>query len=165
MKKSLIFVLLLCLITSGCGSKNQDNIDSNLEQPIIEGEHEVSISNLKFFIPKELTVNSYNGINNTFNYYIEKSGDNCEVYLTLTNASKYNSSISKYMKEYIKASKYDERTINNAKWYQVNSGNNYSYSTIIGEYFYNVSTKISQNGSSCSKLNDMIKNTLFVVTK
>lgn len=161
MKKYFIMILLFCFILAGCVNKNNNESDT-MTQPTIEGEYEVNVYNLKFFIPKELTVNSYNGINNTYDYYIEKSDDNCEAFLTLINSSKYDNSMNKYMNEYVKVTNYNEELINNTKWYQANSGNNINYSTIIGEYFYNVRTSITQSGTICSKVNDMIKSTLFV---
>lgn len=167
MKKRLFVVLLLCIILVGCGNKeNNDNVDNNdnvVTQPIIENGLEVSVIDLKFFVPKELTVNSYNGINMTYNYYIENDGDNCEVYLTLTSTSKYESSINKYMNEYNKVSDFSEVVINNSNWYLFSEGNNVNYSTIIGDYFYNVRTKINQNGTVCSKVNDMINSSLYIV--
>lgn len=171
MKKGIIIILLLCFILVGCGNKTNENNDANdsadniVIEPTLEGEREVSIYSLKFYVPNELTVNTYNGINNTYNYYIENTDDNCEVYLTLSSTSKYDNSISKFMNEYVYTSDYSEETINNAKWYAANIDNGFNYSTLIGEYFYNVKTSINQNGTVCSKVNDMIKSTLYVVNK
>ncbi len=171
MKKSVLVILLLCFILVGCGSKNVEDAntdtgnDNNMVQPTIEGQREVSVMNLKFFLPNELTVNSYNGINNTYNYYMENSDDNCNIYLSLVNASSYDNSISKFMSDYVRLTDYNEEQINNAKWYAVVSSNNVSYSIMVGEYFYNVKTSISQNGTVCSKVNDMIKSTLYVVNE
>lgn len=171
MKKRIIIALLICFSLVGCGNKNNENNneesnkDNTIVEPSMPEELEVKVNSLKFYVPNELTVNSYNGINNTFNYYIEKSDDNCEVYLTLTNISKYDNSIDNYMNEYIKASTFNIETINNAKWNIVSSGNITNYVTKIDDCFYDVKTIINKSGNACNQVNEMIKKTLYVISK
>lgn len=85
--------------------------------------------------------------------------------LTLTSTSKYDNSISKYMSEYVKSTDYKEETINNAKWYTESLGTNNSYSTASKEYFYNVKISNKKSGEVCSKLDEMVKKTLYIVEK
>ncbi len=162
MKKSIIVILLLCFIIVGC-SKGKEGENEKIVEPIKEGEYEVKVIDLKFYVPKELTVNSYNGINSTYNYYIENSDDNCNVLLILNSKSSYNDDIKKYMSDYIKSSDYDEETINNGKWYVTSSNDKVSYSIKYNDYFYSVSLETKKNGTVCSKTNDMIKETLYLL--
>ena len=146
----------------GC-SKGKEGENEKIVEPIKEGEYEVKVIDLKFYVPKELTVNSYNGINSTYNYYIENSDDNCNVLLILNSKSSYNDDIKKYMSDYIKSSDYDEETINNGKWYVTSSNDKVSYSIKYNDYFYSVSLETKKNGTVCSKTNDMIKETLYLL--
>ena len=165
---SIIFTLVLCF--TGCGSttENKGSEQSTMEQPIVENEYEVKVSNLHFFIPKELKVNSYNGYNMTYNYYIDSYNiDDCDLLVNMVPLTSYDS-VDTFMNKYVKVENgnYSSEQINNAKWYLGSSSSKITnYMTVYGDYYYNVSLLVNTNGTTCSRVNDMIKQTLFISEK
>lgn len=165
-KKILLSLLVLCLgmLMVGCSSKDKTNDNEVLKQPTVEGAYEAKVLNLRFFIPSEMTVNSYNGFNNTFNYYIENNGDNCDLTVILKSLESYNNSLDKFIKEYALLDNYKKEKINNATWYfGINASNKTVYITALDDYFCQITLTISQNGTICSTVNELLKTTLFLV--
>src|SRR5574344_800331 len=160
----LLLITVLCLV--GCGSKKEVAKDNNEEkkttmaQPVVENEYEVKVKNLRFFIPNTLKVNQYNGYNMTYNYYLDSYNvDDCDLRVVMITKSSYDDSIDKFMKEYVKVQdgNYTSEKINNATWYLGSSSSNITtYTTIEGDYFYNVSFLLNTGGESCGRVNDMI---------
>lgn len=170
MKKILLSILLIISLTA-CTSfkdKNSDATNETIPQPIVENEYEVIVKRLRFFIPKTLKVNEYNGYNLTYNYYLDTVEDNCDLKVKLLTKSSYDNSIDNFMNNYVKVidGKYTSEKINNATWYLGSSSSNIvTYTTIKDDYFYNVSFYVSKSGTTCSKVDDMIKQTLFITSE
>lgn len=167
MKKILIcfIILISTVLLYGCNKVKNTNKTEKITQPIVEGEYEVKILNLRYFIPHEMIINEYNGLNMTYDYYVENTGDNCDLLVLLKGISAYENSIEKFMNDYIKVSEeeYTKEEINDSIWYIISENKTMSYITKNGDYFYYIKLKINENGTICSRVNDMIKNTLFMV--
>jgi len=139
-------------------------------KPKADGQN-VDEYGLSFYIPNQMTANSYNGMLYTWEYY---TGDFVGYYpngvdVTLTISGLKDKDIDTYVRNDSKPAKstgvtpFEIKTINGKEWYTCNNGTIYYYGAEFMDNVYEIEVKNGEviDGVTLEAVMDMIEKTLF----
>lgn len=159
-KLYILLVVTLCLLMYGC---------NNEEDRIVPGNaNKVLFNSLELYVPNDF--NADNSVADSYNYYINKSDDNCDISIVLKDKEVYDDSAVNYImgKAGIKKSEIDKIKINGTSWFKTvlnkdTSEETYIYASIYDEYIYSIRYAIKTKGEICKQGLDNIDSTLYYV--
>lgn len=165
----LIIVLLLCF---GCTKKEDSKITTTtmtkVTEPVIKDDKKITLYNLRFYLPEDFKANSYNGVNNTFNYYVNNNSNNCELIINLKDPADYSKSIKTFIeKNYnISMDNVKKENINGSQWYTgtktLETGDVHTIFAFMDKaYIYGVKFMMIKNGTICTKGLEDVKKSLY----